>query len=295
MYARAGAASKQPTSARGRAIMDENHGPAARRQFLRAIFMADFFSDPNKWTDEGAVLLNFRHKRRAFAENEIPPVTPCQQGKSLPAALDRLHKSLVFHLVERICSCGRERRSRGDYPASHGVFPVKLIRLGRPLACHPQSGAKRSGAGSEATLTRRRPANCQERARPCALLAASVASAALIHFGIASPLPFGLASPLPLDPKREPVFRMQPRRPHHLTSGRACRARTIIPHARGRRARVGGTILLGGVFQPGGAPVTARPDPAKPSRSASLEGGQVAKPSLECWSVGVTEPSVRPP
>ena len=133
------------------------------------------------------------------------------------------------------------------------------------------------------------------RARPCALLAASVASAARIHFGIASPLHFGIASPLPLDPKREPVFRMQPRRPHHLTSGRACRARTIIPHARGRRARVGGTILLGGVFQPGGAPVTARPDPAKPSRSASLEGGQVAKPSLECWSVGVTEPSVRPP
>ena len=133
------------------------------------------------------------------------------------------------------------------------------------------------------------------RARPCALLAASVASAARIHFGIASPLHFGIASPLPLDPKREPVFRMQPRRPHHLTSGRACRARTIIPHARGRRARVGGTILLGGVFQPGGAPVTARPDPAKPSRSASLEGGQVARPSLECWSVGVTEPSVRPP
>ena len=30
-------------------------------------------------------------------------------------------------------------------------------------------------------------------------------------------------------------------------------ARTIIPHARGRRARVGGTILLNGVFQPGKA------------------------------------------
>ncbi len=50
-------------------------------------------------------------------------------------------------------------------------------------------------------------------------------------------------------------------------------ARTIIPHARGRRARVGGTILLNGVFQPGKAAVTARPDPAKPSRSASLEWG----------------------
>src|SRR5208337_3559107 len=34
-------------------------------------------------------------------------------------------------------------------------FPVKLIHLRRPLACHPRSGAKRSGAGSEATLTLR--------------------------------------------------------------------------------------------------------------------------------------------
>jgi len=83
------------------------------------------------------------------------------------------------------------------------------------------------------------------------------------------------------DPKREPVFRMQPCRPHHLTSGRALSARTIIPHARGRRARVGGTILFNGVFQPGISAVTARPDPAKPSRSASLEWGQVIEPSLE--------------
>ena len=35
-----------------------------------------------------------------------------------------------------------------------------------------------------------------------------------------------------------------------------------------------GTILLNGVFQPGkSSAVTARPDPAKPSRSASLEWG----------------------
>src|SRR5271157_4278945 len=62
------------------------------------------------------------------------------------------------------------------------------------------------------------------------------------------------------------------RSPH--TSGRALWARTIIPHARGHRARVGGTILFHGVFQPGGqSAVTARPDPAKPSRSASLEWG----------------------
>ncbi len=45
--------------------------------------------------------------------------------------------------------------------------------------------------------------HCHERARPCALLAASVVFAALIHFGIAHLL-------WRLDPKREPVFRMQP-------------------------------------------------------------------------------------
>ena len=81
-----------------------------------------------------------------------------------------------------------------------------------------------------------------------------------------------------------PSFAMHPRRPHHLTSGRALWARTIIPRARGRRARVGGTILLSGMFQPRESAVTARPDPAKPSRSASLEWGQVIKPSLACWS-----------
>ena len=79
--------------------------------------MADFFSDPNEWTDEGAVRLDFHHKRRAFAQNEIPPVTPWQQAKSLPAALERLHKSVVFHLVERICSCGWERRNRETIPS----------------------------------------------------------------------------------------------------------------------------------------------------------------------------------
>ena len=149
--------------------MDENGGGAGRTMSAsgeKAIFMADFFSHPNEWTDEGAVRLNFHHQRRAFAENEMPPVTPCQQGKSLPAALGRLHKSLVLHLVERICSCGREGRNRGDYRPSHGVFPVKLIRLGRPLACHPRSGAKRSGAGSEATLTRRRPATLSGASAP---------------------------------------------------------------------------------------------------------------------------------
>ena len=67
---------------------------------------------------------------------------------------------------------------------SHGVFPVKrtmrqfrarpqrasptakCCRLRRPLARHPQSGAKRSGAGSEATLTRQRPDTLSRASAP---------------------------------------------------------------------------------------------------------------------------------
>src|SRR3954465_7448235 len=42
----------------------------------------------------------------------------------------------------------------------------------------------------------------------------------------------------------------------------------MIPHARGPRARVGGTILFDGMSQPGGSSaVAARPDPADRSRS----------------------------
>jgi transposase len=41
------------------------------------------------------------------------------------------------------------------------------------------------------------------------------------------------------DPRLEPVLTMRQRRPHHLTSGRARCARAMIPHPRGRRARVG--------------------------------------------------------
>ena len=38
--------------------------------------------------------------------------------------------------------------------------------LRRPLACHPRSGAKRSGAGSEATLTRQRPDTLSRESAP---------------------------------------------------------------------------------------------------------------------------------
>src|SRR3974377_1405815 len=89
----------------------------------------------------------------------------------------------------------------------------------------------------------------------------------LIHFGI-------VHAHGRLDPKREPCLchaALATASPHIRSS---LWARTIIPHARGHRARVGGTILFHGVFQPGGrSAVPARPDPAKPSRSASLEWG----------------------
>ena len=58
--------------------------------------MADLFSDPNEWTDEGAVRLNFHHKRRALAENEIPPVTPCQQGNRFPPLSSDCTNPLAF-------------------------------------------------------------------------------------------------------------------------------------------------------------------------------------------------------
>ena len=139
--------------------MDENHGPAARRQFLRANFHGRFLRRPQRAPSSlHSVRLNFHRKRRAFAETRFRLLLPANRANRFPPLSSKSHKSLVFHLVERICSWGRERPSRGDYRPSHGVFPVKLIRLGRPLACHPRSGAKRSGAGSEATLTRRRPA-----------------------------------------------------------------------------------------------------------------------------------------
>ena len=55
------------------------------------------------------------------------------------------------------------------------------------------------------TLSRaaRPPPPLRAPARPCALLAASAVFAALIHFAFAHLL-------LRLDPKREPVFAMQP-------------------------------------------------------------------------------------
>ena len=67
------------------------------------------------------------------------------------------------------------------------------------------------------------------------------------------------------NPRLEPCV-LRPRRPHHLTFGRAC-APTMIPHARGRRARVGGAILLVGMSQPVKGAATAGPDPARRSRS----------------------------
>src|SRR5271167_4604071 len=84
---------------------------------------------------------------------------------------------------------------------------------------------------------------------------------------------------------REPVFRhaaLTTASPHIRSS---LWARTIIPHARGRRARVGGTILFHGVFQPGGLIRGHRPPGSSEAVAFSFaEWGYVIKPSLECWS-----------
>ena len=76
--------------------------------------------------------------------------------------------------------------------ASHGVFRVKLIRLRRPLACHPRSGAKRSGAGSEATLTRQRPDTLSRASAPLRALGCLCGLCRAHSFWhCASPLAFG--------------------------------------------------------------------------------------------------------
>ena len=49
------------------------------------------------------------------------PDDACQPGKSLPPLLKRLGKSIGFHVLERICSCGRKRQNRVI------VFPVEPI------------------------------------------------------------------------------------------------------------------------------------------------------------------------
>src|SRR5208337_943680 len=129
---------------------------------------------------------------------------------------------------------------------SHGLFPVKLIRLRRPLACHPRSGAKRGGAG----LSRERsdldaPAAgytvTTERAaarswRPLWSLLRSFILALRISFcvWIRSVSPSFACS---LDGRITS-------HPVELVG-----ARTIIPHARGRRARVGGDHPHMGCFR----------------------------------------------
>ena len=79
----------------------------------------------------------------------------------------RLVGTLPCEATKLLDGFGPERATTLLLPlASHGVFPVKLIRLRRSLACHPRSGAKRSGAGSEATLTRQRPDTLSRASAP---------------------------------------------------------------------------------------------------------------------------------
>src|SRR3954452_4120831 len=62
----------------------------------------------------------------------------------------------------------------------------------------------------------------------------------------------------------------------------------MIPHARGHRARVGGTILFDGMSQPGGSSaVAARPDPADRSRSGPRDDVRPAQ-ALKAAPCGTT-------
>ena len=138
--------------------------------------------------------------------SQAPLVTSAQPWKvwqpilvAIPAALARLCT------IAKATSSSVQRRSGAlaVILASHGVFPVKLIRLRRPLAGHPRSGAKRSGAGSEATLTRQRPDTLSRASAPLRALGCLCGLCRAHSF-------WHCASPWRLDPKREPVFRMQP-------------------------------------------------------------------------------------
>jgi hypothetical protein len=111
-------------------------------------------------------------------------------------------------------------RSSSFFAPAAGVSPVKR---GEAQRSRERSDLDAPAAGY--TVARER-ALARSR-RPLRSLPRSFILTLRISFGVS-------------DPKREPVLRMQPCRPHHLTSGRASSARTIIPHARGRRARVGG-------------------------------------------------------
>ncbi len=162
-----------------------------------------------------------------------PPVAESQPlGRRSPTApffqkasefVDRRHA--IFNLRSRALSPKTPRPRDGFaippiFP-SHGVFPVKLIRLGQPLACHPRSRAKRRG--SEAPLTRLRPDTL------------SGASAPLRSWLPLWPLRHAFFLPLRLlwrlDPKREPVIR-------HAASSAAS------PHIQSSFCRLGAQTLM---------------------------------------------------
>ena len=122
-------------------------------------------------------------------------------SESSGAGADRLWKMVGDSLTWGVS--GQARHAMRQFPARpQRVTPTaKCCRLRRPLACHPQSGAKRSGAGSEATLTRRRPATLSRASAPLRALGLPLRSL---------PRSFILALRIllmRLDPKREPVFR----------------------------------------------------------------------------------------
>ena len=70
--------------------------------------------------------------RKRRARSLVLPDIACQPGKSLRPLLERLHNSIVFHCLERICSGGRERQNRVI------IFPAKAdnrTELGKRGRC----------------------------------------------------------------------------------------------------------------------------------------------------------------
>ena len=77
--------------------------------------MADFFSDPNEWTDEGAVRLDFHHKRRVRGERDSACYSlPTGLNRFPPLSNDRTNP-LSFIWLSGFARVGG-KDEQGDYP-----------------------------------------------------------------------------------------------------------------------------------------------------------------------------------
>ena len=104
-----------------------------------------------------AVLTSSR-KARPF--RLLLPDIACLPGNSLPPLLERSRKSVVFHVVERICSCGRERQSRVM------IFPVEPINRTKSAKRKTDfAGPPQEGPSSRISKLSRRPLKAYRRAQ----------------------------------------------------------------------------------------------------------------------------------